>query len=128
MIVIAAPDAVPFRDASFDGVVSWGLPEGINLRAVTNELARVLRSDGWARLVARNRRDLAAHRTADIGADRVYSWGEFERLLGPVFRITGRRTVGWHGGWKSRLATAAVRLPGLQRFSKAIVVEARPRR
>jgi len=57
---------------------------------------------------------------------REYTWPAFERLVAPWFRVRTRESVGWSGGWRARLATAATRLPPLRRFSRMVVVVVEP--
>jgi hypothetical protein len=42
------------------------------------------------------------------------------------FRVRAHHAVGWQRGWKSRVATAMLRLPGARRVSQMIVLEVEP--
>ena len=138
-------ERLPFRRGVFDVVVCDDTIEHLpNDEAGVSELARVLRPAGRALLATPNRHSAPVlwRRLQDLvrGARksareyfvasshlREYTWPEFERLVGPFFVIDRRQPVGWHSGWKKRVITRLLWLPGLFRVSQMIVLQCHPR-
>jgi glycogen(starch) synthase len=139
--IVGDVEHLPFRADAFGTVACDDTIEHVpDDAAGVGELARVLKPDGRAVLATPNRDDLRVLRAK--ARDRMrgvrkparayycsnshlreYTWEEFERLVGATFRVRGRHAVGWDRGWKSRVATALLRLPGMRRVSQMIVLE-----
>jgi glycogen(starch) synthase len=142
--VVGDLERLPFRNGAFPSVACDDTIEHVpdDVAAVA-ELARVLRPGGRAVLATPNRQDLrvvrAKLRDTLRGARkpdpayycsnshlREYTWEEFEQLVRVRFRVRAHHAVGWQRGWKSRVATAMLRLPGARRVSQMIVLEVEP--
>jgi SAM-dependent methyltransferase len=106
MALVADAEALPFRDASFDLVYSWGvLHHTPDTPRAVSEAARVLRPGGMARVMLYNRhsffavgvwllRGLArgasladAVATVESPGTKAYTRHEVERLFAPFARI-----------------------------------------
>jgi glycogen synthase len=142
--VVGDLERMPFRNGAFPSVACDDTIEHVpDDTAGVAELARVLRGGGRAVLATPNRQDLrvlrAKLRDALRGARkpdpayycsnshlREYTWQEFEQLVRVPFRVRAHHAVGWQRGWKSRVATAMLRLPGARRVSQMIVLEVEP--
>jgi 2-polyprenyl-3-methyl-5-hydroxy-6-metoxy-1,4-benzoquinol methylase len=138
-------ERLPFRRGVFDGVVCDDTIEHLpNDEASVTELARVLRPSASALFATPNRHSAAVlwMRLQDLVGGvrksareyfvasshlREYTWPEFERLVGRSFVIDRRRPVGWRSGWKKRVITRLLWLPGLSRMSQMIVLQCHPR-
>ncbi len=143
--VVGDVERLPFRTGSFGGISCVDCLEHLpDDAAAVGELARVAARGGVVVLATPNRRnaDVLRRRAADLrrgvrrpGADyfvsnshiREYTWRELERLVGPALVVRRRAPVGWDRGWKSRLLTPLLALPGVRQLSQMIVIEARPR-
>jgi SAM-dependent methyltransferase len=142
--VVGDVEHLPFRAGAFDAVACDDTIEHVpDDAAAVAELGRVLKGKGRAVLATPNREDLRVvraklrDRTRGVRKParayycsnshlREYTWDEFERLAGPAFRVRARHAVGWDRGWKSRLATRLLRVPGMRRVSQMIVLEVEP--
>jgi SAM-dependent methyltransferase len=143
--IVADLEALPFRNAAFDGGVCDDTVEHLpNDAQGIAELARVTSRKGSMVIatpnrysaevlqrklrdrIRRNKQPASAYYAASSHL-REYTWGWFERLLSPVFRVTARGSVGWPGGWKKRTATWLTSLPPFRRFGRMIVVKVEPR-
>ncbi|MCU1427044.1 MAG: hypothetical protein JWL83_1044, partial [Actinomycetia bacterium] len=143
--VVARADQLPLRSRVFDAAASEGtLSRLADDEAAVREIARVLRPGGRALFAEPNRGDaiLARAKINDRARGvkrsgrayfhsntqvRDYTRRELEQLVSPVLRIRARRAVGWERGWKSRIASALIRVAPLERFSHAFVLETEPR-
>lgn len=144
--VVADVEALPFADGVFAGCVCDDTIEHLpNDRAGAAELSRVMTPGGRAVIATPNRHSIEVlwRKSADRVRGRrlpqsayyaasshlrEYTWTGLDRVLRPSFRVLGRASVGWAGGWKRRLATTLTKRPPLRSFSRMIVVAAEPRR
>jgi ubiquinone/menaquinone biosynthesis C-methylase UbiE len=79
--MVAGADAIPFPDASMDGLVSFGVLYYLSeaeMRAAFDEIRRVLKPGGKALIVTRGQDDDRCRRAARIGGSmyRLGSLGE----------------------------------------------------
>jgi SAM-dependent methyltransferase len=139
--VVGDIEHLPFRAGAFDALACDDTIEHVPDDATgVAELARVLKPRRRAVLATPNREDLRVVRSklrdrmrgirkserayfCSNSHLREYTWTEFEQLVDAQFRIRRRHAVGWNRGWKSRLATALLRVPGMRRVSQMIVLE-----
>jgi SAM-dependent methyltransferase len=139
--VVADIEALPFRDASFDGAVCEDTIEHLpDDRAGIKELRRVLRSGGQLVLGTPNRIRLdvllarARDRLRGVRRDdsayfatsshlREYSWRQLELLVRTHFRVDRRATIGWEAGWKARFASALVRYPVFRAVGRMVILD-----
>lgn len=91
-ILLAAAEALPFRDASFDGVVCKVTLPYTDERLALAEIKRVLREDGVARIAAHGFGYYGRMLLLGAGRERVYAlrtiWNTW------LYRLTGRRLIG----------------------------------
>ena len=145
MGVVGDVEQLPFRSGAFDSVVCDDTIEHLpDDRLGVSELARVSRPGATVVLATPNRHnvDILRQKLGDRARSirkpasqyfvsnshiREYTWGEFERLIAPVFRVRRRAPVGWRRGWKSRVASRLLAAPPLRRLSQTIVVLLEPR-
>jgi len=143
--IVADLEALPFRNAVFDGGVCDDTVEHLPHDAQgVAELARVTGPQGAMVIATPNRfsaevlyrklrdrlrgnKQPASAYYAASSHLREYTWGWFERLVSPVFRVTARGSVAWPGGWKKRSASRLTSTAPLRMFGRMIVVKVEPR-
>lgn len=118
-LLIAAGEALPFADASFDIVTCLGsLEHFADPAAGAREVARVLRPDGTALVVVPNRRFLGWSLTGRAGTEQqaaselLLDLDEWRRFLeGAGLRVVSVAKEPWHTKpFRSRLKRLAVRI------------------
>jgi SAM-dependent methyltransferase len=143
--VVGDVEALPFRTRAFAGGVCDDTIEHLpDDDRGAHELGRVLTTRGRMVVATPNRHSLAVvgRKLADrlrrrhlppsayYAAEshlREYTWRSLARVLEPHVVLRAKSSVGWSGGWRHRLASAAVSVPGLRWFSRMLVVVAEPR-
>ena len=141
--VVGDVERLPFRTGCFGVVVCDDTIEHLpDDAAGVEELARVLAPDGTAVAVSPNRvrldvliaraRDVISRRrrprSSYYAAEshlREYGVKEFRSLLRRNFNDVQMVANGWPGGRRWRVASAAVRIPGMGRFSRLAFAIAR---
>lgn len=118
-LLIAAGEALPFADASFDIVTCLGsLEHFADPAAGAREVARVLRRDGTALIVVPNRRFLGWYLKGRVGTEQraaselLLDLDEWRRFLdGAGLRVLAVAKEPWHTKpFRSRLKRLAARV------------------
>jgi SAM-dependent methyltransferase len=143
--VVGDCEALPFRESVIDGCICEDTIEHLphDMKGA-EEFARVLAPQGRLilgtpnrvrldvlrrRLVDRlhGRRQPASAYYAATSHLREYTWYSLEQVVGPWFRVRGRATVGWTGGWKARALTTLVRRWPFRWFGRMVILDIEPR-
>ena len=115
-VAVADIEALPFRDASFDGFWSSLTVQWCDNGRVLNEAARVLRHDGWLALSTLGEGTYAELRTAFTGVDRHQHTLDFSAAeqLAEAARAAGLQQIKLHR------ETITLHYPDLKRLLGAV--------